>query len=260
LIRVAVEVEGWNAEAAIGFALAARKFASAVTLSRGRDTADGKDEVDVLTLGPELGDEVLLEVEGRDEKDAFRTLLARLLWVIEKPKSSMDAVLGLMQESRQGERAAPESRRAVRPFRGRVAEVAALDMVEEVALDAVEEVVSVPQFKLEQRLVSLALNGDKGALSVLRRALRSVRKQGHQPAYLALLDRQFTRLGPHVREQLRLALKELPAKTARDKAKRERARRIAAELAESFRAAREYIRSAQQDAQRQSRRPHPRKK
>jgi phosphocarrier protein len=127
-MRVAVEVEGWNAEAAIGFALAAKKFASSVTLSRGRDTADGRDEVEVLTLGPEPGDEVLLEVEGRDEKDAFKALLARLLWVIEKPKSKLDAVLGL----RPDEQAAPESKRAVGPFRRRVAEVAALD-VEEVA-------------------------------------------------------------------------------------------------------------------------------
>ena len=252
MIRVAVEVEGWNAEAAIGFALVAKRFASAVTLSRGRDTADGKDDVDVLTLGPEPGEEVLLEVEGRDEQDAFKTLLARLLCVIETPKSKLGAVLGLRPESRQDKQAAPESRRAVRPFRGRVAEV--------VALDAVEEVVSVPQLKLEQRLVSLALNGDKVALSVLRGTLRSVRKQGHQPAYLALLDGQFVRLGPHVRKQLRLALKELPAKTARDKARRERARRIAAELAESCRAARKYIRSARQNAERQSRRPHPRKK
>lgn len=132
MIRVAVEVEGWNAKAAIGFALAAKKFASAVTLCRDRDTADGKDEVEVLTLGHELGDEVLLEVEGKDEQDAFRTLLARLLWVIEKPKSRLGAVLGPMPESRQDEQATPESGRAVRPLRRRVAEVVALD-VEEVA-------------------------------------------------------------------------------------------------------------------------------
>jgi phosphotransferase system HPr (HPr) family protein len=89
LTRVAVAAEGWNAEAAIGFALAARKFTSSVTLSTGSETVDGKDDVDVLSLGPEPGEEVMLTVAGADQKEAFDTLLAELLGVIEPPQDRL---------------------------------------------------------------------------------------------------------------------------------------------------------------------------
>jgi len=94
MTRVAVAVEGWNAEAAVGFALAARKFASSVLLTSSREAVDGKDEIDVVTLGPEPGEEVVMAVDGRDEKDAFAALLARLLSVIERPEHNLCAVLG----------------------------------------------------------------------------------------------------------------------------------------------------------------------
>jgi len=123
MTRVAVAVEGWNAEAAIGFALAARRFTSAVTLSAGTETVNGKDEIEVMTLGPELGEEVLMSIDGKDEKEAFKALLAGLLGVIESPKSRLAAVIG---PGTAGEV------KASRPPRRRVAEIAALD-VEEVA-------------------------------------------------------------------------------------------------------------------------------
>jgi phosphotransferase system HPr (HPr) family protein len=123
LTKVAVAVEGWNAEAAVGFALAARKFASSVTLTSNRETVDGKDEIEVMTLGPERGEEVLLAVDGRDEKEAFDTLLAGLLGVIEPHKNRLTTVIGT--EAARG-------RESTKPPRRRIAEIAALD-VEEVA-------------------------------------------------------------------------------------------------------------------------------
>ena len=123
MTRVAIAVEGWNAEAAVGFALAARKFASSVLLSSGRETVDGKDEIEVMTLGPEPGEEVLMAVDGRDEKDAFNALLARLLGVIETPKDTLAAVTGPGRVDQE---------KAAMPPRRYTAEVAALD-VEEVA-------------------------------------------------------------------------------------------------------------------------------
>lgn len=123
MTKVAVAVEGWNAEAAVGFALAARKFASSVTLRSSRETVDGKDEIEVMTLGPEPGEEVLMAVDGRDEKDAFDALLARLLGVIEPRKDGIAAVNGPVTAGRK---------KTATPRRRRVAEIAALD-VEEVA-------------------------------------------------------------------------------------------------------------------------------
>jgi phosphotransferase system HPr (HPr) family protein len=123
LTKVVVAVEGWNAEAAIGFALAARKFASSVTLTSSREMVDGKDEIEVMTLGPGPCEEVMLTVDGKDEKQAFTTLLAKLLGVIAAPKDRLAAVTGPDTVVRKKSAKAP---------RRRVAEIAALD-VEEVA-------------------------------------------------------------------------------------------------------------------------------
>ena len=130
MTRVAVAVEGWNAEAAIGFALAARRFASAVTLSAGAETVDGKDDIEVLTLGPEPGEETVLTVKGDDEKEAFTVLLARLLSVIERPAQDRSLTLEPGASRRRGvlkERTPSTSRRLCDH------EVVVLDTIEEVA-------------------------------------------------------------------------------------------------------------------------------
>ncbi len=130
MTSVAVAVEGWNAEAAIGFALAARRFASAVTLGAGAETVDGKDDIEVLTLGPEPGEEVVLTVEGDDEREAFTVLLARLLSVIERPEQGRSLTLEPGASSRRGmlkEPTASTSRRLCGH------EVVVLDTIEEVA-------------------------------------------------------------------------------------------------------------------------------
>ena len=128
--RVAVAVEGWNAEAAIGFALAARRFASSVTLCTGSETADGKDDIEVLTLGPEPGEEIVLTVKGDDEKEAFSTLLARLLSAIERPERVPVVVPGPGASGRQRSR---KEQTPVTSRRIRDREVVVLDTIEEVA-------------------------------------------------------------------------------------------------------------------------------
>ena len=130
MTRVAVAVEGWSAEAAIRFALAAREFASSVTLSGSRETVDGKDEIEVLTLGPEPGEEIVLTVKGDDEREAFTALLARLLSVIERPAQDRSLTLELGASRRRGmlkERIPSPSRRLCDH------EVVVLDTIEEVA-------------------------------------------------------------------------------------------------------------------------------
>ncbi|MBM3331720.1 HPr family phosphocarrier protein [candidate division WOR-3 bacterium] len=130
MTRVAVAVEGWSAEAAIAFALAARRFASGVTLSTSGETANGKDDIEVMTLGPEPGEEVVLVVDGTDEKEAFDSLLAKLLSVIERSEHAHRIVLGQGMAGRRTSRTdhvQPTSRRVCER------EVVVLDTIEEVA-------------------------------------------------------------------------------------------------------------------------------
>lgn len=159
MTRVAVAVKGWNAEAAIGLALAARRYASAVTLSTEGEKANGKDDVEVLTLGPEPGEEVVLAVDGPDEKEAFDALLAKLLSVIEPAKDRIETVLGL---------AAADKEKAAKPRR-RVAEVAALD-VEEVA----------PAEPFRRRVPDVVTLGARGRKPT-RRKQRANRKPTKKP-------------------------------------------------------------------------------
>jgi len=125
MIKTAVAVEGWNAEAAFTFARAARKFRAAVTLTRADDTVDGKDDIEVMTLAPNPGEEVAIVVDGSDEKAAFDVLLAELLAVIEPSKDRLSALT--KHESKS-------SMKTARPRRRREADVAALDGVEVEAL------------------------------------------------------------------------------------------------------------------------------
>lgn len=132
MTKVAVAVEGWNAEAAIGFALAARKFASSVTLTSSRETVDGKDEIELMTFGPEPGEEILMAVDGTDEKVAFDTLLAKLLSVTEPLKSGTGGILRGVPEGRPVTRLLTLGMTREESLRGLAEKIAALD-VEEVA-------------------------------------------------------------------------------------------------------------------------------
>jgi cell division protein FtsZ len=76
--RTFIRAKGWNAERAFGLAQSARKFESRVTLLCSDDTVNAKEPAEVLTLGPTPGQEVVLEVEGKDEQEAFAALLPEL--------------------------------------------------------------------------------------------------------------------------------------------------------------------------------------
>ena len=98
MLRAAIEVSGWSPEAAVGFAVLARKFKSKVTLAAGKAVIDGKDTVEVLTLRPEKGAEVVLEIAGEDEQKAFDVLLAQLFEVIEEDGGAEERVRKLVLE------------------------------------------------------------------------------------------------------------------------------------------------------------------
>lgn len=239
LTKVAVAVDGWNAEAAIGFALAARKFASSVTLTSSRETVDGKDEIEVMTLGPERGEEILMAVDGSDEKEAFMELLASLLGVIEPQKDRTAAVNGPDTLDRK---------KTAKPPRRRLAEVAALD-VEEVA----------PPKKVGAKGLSAFVscphsNTEKGRVSLQK----TLRRLGKLPSGTRLLGSGAQPDRTRVKSVFRELQKELPSSTAKGKAKRGPAKRIASVPKMTGRAAQKKVRSARPKPVR--RRPHQRKK
>jgi len=98
MLRAAIEVSGWNPEAAVGFAVLAQKFKSKVTLAWRKTVIDGKDTIEVMALKPEKGTEVLLGVAGEDEQRTFDILLAQLFEVIEEAGGAEERVKKLVQE------------------------------------------------------------------------------------------------------------------------------------------------------------------
>ena len=67
---------GLHARAAAKFVNAAQKFASAVKLSNGDRTIDGKSIMSVMMLGASQGVDLTLSVDGDDETDATEALIA----------------------------------------------------------------------------------------------------------------------------------------------------------------------------------------
>jgi len=98
MLRAAIEVSGWNPEAAVGFAVLTRKYKSKVTLAWGKAVIDGKDTIEVMALRPEKGSEVALEIAGEDEQKAFDALLAQLFEVIEEDGGAEERVRKLVLE------------------------------------------------------------------------------------------------------------------------------------------------------------------
>jgi len=82
MLRAALDIRGWSPEAAVAFAVRARRSRSKVTLSSGKTVIDAKELVDVLALRSVRGADVMLEVTGVDEQKAFGTLLAQLSSVV----------------------------------------------------------------------------------------------------------------------------------------------------------------------------------
>jgi phosphotransferase system HPr (HPr) family protein len=69
---------GLHARPAAEFVREAERFKSQVRISKDGMWANGKSILAILTLAAETGCELLLEVEGEDEADAFPVLKAKL--------------------------------------------------------------------------------------------------------------------------------------------------------------------------------------
>lgn len=69
---------GLHARPAAAFVREAEKFASDVRLTKDGMRVNAKSILALLTLAAETGSEVLLEVSGSDEEQAFAVLKARL--------------------------------------------------------------------------------------------------------------------------------------------------------------------------------------
>jgi len=66
--------QGLHARPAAIFVETANKFASKVTVKKADYEVSGKSILNILTLGVECGDEIVLEVEGEDAEEAIQLL------------------------------------------------------------------------------------------------------------------------------------------------------------------------------------------
>ncbi|USS40143.1 HPr family phosphocarrier protein [Thermococcus aggregans] len=66
---------GLHARPAAMFVETARKFKSEITILKGNNSANAKNILQVLALGIEYGDEIILRVSGEDESDALKELV-----------------------------------------------------------------------------------------------------------------------------------------------------------------------------------------
>ena len=69
---------GLHARPAADFVRAAERFESEIRLIKDGVRVNGKSILAILTLAAEKGSEVALEVEGKDEHEAFHVLKAKL--------------------------------------------------------------------------------------------------------------------------------------------------------------------------------------
>jgi len=66
--------QGLHARPAAMFVEAANKFISDIKVSKDELVVDGKSILNILMLGVECNDEILLEVEGEDAQEAMEVL------------------------------------------------------------------------------------------------------------------------------------------------------------------------------------------
>jgi phosphocarrier protein len=66
---------GLHARPAALFVQTAKKFKSNIRVIKGDLEADAKSILEILSLGAEQGDEIIIEAVGEDEKDALKTLV-----------------------------------------------------------------------------------------------------------------------------------------------------------------------------------------
>ena len=77
--RVSVGCEdGLHARPAMQFAEIARKFKSAVTVTKDGRLVDAKSILDLLTLAADRGSELIVDVDGEDEEEAMNMVVSFL--------------------------------------------------------------------------------------------------------------------------------------------------------------------------------------
>ncbi len=69
---------GLHARAAAKFVATAAPFQSRIELSNGEKTVDGKSILSLMLLAAPQGSELKLQLDGEDEQDALRAILALL--------------------------------------------------------------------------------------------------------------------------------------------------------------------------------------
>lgn len=69
---------GLHARAAAKFVATAAPFQSRIELSNGEKTVDGKSILSLMLLAAPQGSELQLQLDGEDEQDALRAILALL--------------------------------------------------------------------------------------------------------------------------------------------------------------------------------------
>jgi phosphocarrier protein HPr len=69
---------GLHARAAAKFVATAAPFQSRIELSNGEKTVDGKSILSLMLLAAPMGSELKLQLDGADEQDALRAILALL--------------------------------------------------------------------------------------------------------------------------------------------------------------------------------------
>ncbi len=69
-----VSQQGLHARPASMFVETANRFISKVTVIKGDTVVDGKSILNILTLGVECKDEIILEIEGEDSQEAMESL------------------------------------------------------------------------------------------------------------------------------------------------------------------------------------------
>ena len=69
-----ISKQGLHARPAAMFVEEANRFISRIKVSKGELTVDGKSILNILTLGVEYREEIMLEIEGEDAQEAMGVL------------------------------------------------------------------------------------------------------------------------------------------------------------------------------------------
>ncbi len=66
---------GLHARPAALFVQTAKKFKSNITVIKNEQSANAKSILEILALGADYGDEIIIQADGPDESDAIKELL-----------------------------------------------------------------------------------------------------------------------------------------------------------------------------------------